>query len=119
MLKFFNQLMYFFGYAPIKISHQIKRIQFNERINFESIKVEEIFDDTEFEYLFRIETKNINYNDEAKLIIRQKLIKKFVEKYWYLFDVEAFYDPLRRQTAFRTSFFFGKDKDLLDNKNRF
>jgi len=88
--------MYYFGYAPIRISHEVKYIYHNERIVFKEIISQEVYDDIEFELS--------GITDSEITII---LLKKIIKNHWQEFKLEKFNDEMRRRKSFRLSFFLG------------
>lgn len=91
--------MYFFGYAPIKVSHEVKYIYHHERIDFKEILVNQIYRDIELEYS--------GLTDHQ---ITLKLLEIIIHNHWQEFRVEKYNDELRQTTSFRLSFFLGFHK---------
>jgi len=88
--------MYFFGYAPIKISHEVKYIYHHERIQFKEIVSNEVYQDVEYERSGITDSK-----------ITIKLLEKIIENNWQEFKLEKYNDEMRRTKSFRLSFFMG------------
>jgi len=105
MSKLLNKILYYFGYAPIKVSHEVKYIYVDRQIDFITVKFEEDIDlNSSLDFSMIGGTEIIRKKVEEKL--RQKVLletSKNIEILWRK-------DEVMNTIRIRATLFIGKEK---------
>jgi len=101
MIKLFNKLMYYFGYAPIKVRHEVKYHFVQREIKFDKLQKEISIHENEF--------INLHYSDKFILEnVKAKLINKLIDKSDVYINLTTTEDPLRQMIHLRATLIVGK-----------
>jgi len=107
MIKLFNKLMYYFGYAPIKISHEVKYHIVEREIKFQKLKKEISVPYHDFTYLTDIGIKERVINAAKNELVKQLVHNS--EPYIHFTRID---DVLNRKINFEATFLVGTNPDL-------
>ena len=104
MIKRFNKLMYYFGYAPIKVSHDVKYYIVQREIKYDKLEVTRSIPDIEFINRF--------HNEISMKNIKQDLVKQLVDKAHIYIHWTFMEDKLMRTSNYKAELIVGTNLSL-------